>query len=601
MSARVRAVGDCQKLSNLNACQMVNPHGRSDGITGIQWGWVASLFLGSCLFHLKTYGFTDDHFDRISRAHQIAQYGELPFKDFFDPGYFLTLFSSAAAQVMAGSPLLGEAILNILAFSLGFSLTFVLLLQITRSLPLALLITGLAVTAGPRFYDYDKILFYPLGVFLCWRYIDRTSLLNLALLGLGTVSAFWFRYDNGIYIGCAGTVALLVIHGKSVVLLHRFGFYALTVVTLSLPCLVFLQFNGGVGQYIAQIVNYASREGARTDLFQFPELEIDSEAPLVVIASQPSYPIKVRWVAGVDETERSDLEERYALKNPLLDEGRTWEYRLENTSVQHVRRLIAEPRIEDTGLIDRGTATVPAAESVGAKVRSSLVTFLPVLRIRVWPGLFSAANATALFYYVCLFIPVLALMIVWLLLSRHASTHSVRREVARGLSLTTLCLLVDAFILRDPVGARIGAVAPALALLGTWTVVQALSSSLAVQLGNTANHVALKSVRVLFVSCLGLGVFLAVSDRVTLSPITPTSLRGTVLRLAAFPPSEDLLPRGGQAGLIRYARACTRPQDRLLATWFAPQLFTMAGRGFAGNGSVLWRTLVGDAISTAYC
>ena len=182
----------------------------------------------------------------------------------------------------------------------------------------------------------------------------------------------------------------------------------------------------------------------------------------------------------------------------------------------------------------------------------------------------------------CLFIPVLALMIVGLLLSRHASTHSVRREVARGLSLPTLCLLVDAFILRDPVGARIGAVAPALALLGTWTVVQVLSS-LAVQLGSAANHVALKSLRCLFVSCLGLGVFLAVSDRVTLSPITPTSLRGTVLRLAAFPPSEDLLPRGGQAGLIRYARACTRPQDRLLATWFSPQLFTMAGRGFAGG------------------
>jgi len=287
-------------------------------------------------------------------------------------------------------------------------------------------------------------------------------------------------------------------------------------------------------------------------------------------------------VAGVDETERSDLEERYALKNPLLDKGRTWEYRLENTSVQHVRRLIADPRVEDTALIDRNTATVPAAESVGAKVRSALVTFLPVLRIRVWPGMFSAANATALFYYLCLFIPILALMSVGVLLSRPKPVRSVRSEAARGLSLATLCLLVDAFILRDPVGARIGAVAPVLAIVGTWTVGQ-LASSLPVQLGSAANPIALKSVRFLFVLCLGLGVFLAVSDRVTLSPNQSKSWRGTVLRLAAFPPSEDLLPRGGQAGLIRYARACTRPQDRLLATWFIPQLFTMAGRGFAGG------------------
>jgi hypothetical protein len=37
------------------------------------------------LFTLATHTFTDDHFDRISRARQIARYGELPFRDFFDP------------------------------------------------------------------------------------------------------------------------------------------------------------------------------------------------------------------------------------------------------------------------------------------------------------------------------------------------------------------------------------------------------------------------------------------------------------------------------------------------------------------------------------
>ena len=47
------------------------------------------------VFTLATYTFSDDHFGRISPARQIARYGELPFRDYFDPGYVLTELSSA--------------------------------------------------------------------------------------------------------------------------------------------------------------------------------------------------------------------------------------------------------------------------------------------------------------------------------------------------------------------------------------------------------------------------------------------------------------------------------------------------------------------------
>ena len=63
-------------------------------------------------FSLATYTFSDDHFGRISPARQIARYGELPFRDFFDPGYFLTELASAAVQRVFGDNLLGEMLLT---------------------------------------------------------------------------------------------------------------------------------------------------------------------------------------------------------------------------------------------------------------------------------------------------------------------------------------------------------------------------------------------------------------------------------------------------------------------------------------------------------
>ena len=247
-----------------------SPSGRQDhGLEPRRHHGVAAsaVFLGSCLFHLLIYGLVDDHFDRISRGRQIAQYGELPFRDFFDPGHFLTLFSSAAVQRVFGDNLLGEALLNVVCFSAGFTLVFLLLSRTARSVPFAMLLTALVVAAGPRFYDYDKVLFYPLGVFLCWRYIDRPCARGLLALALGTVIAFWFRYDNGIYIACAAGVSLAVVHWDNrITLARRLGLYCGVVVLASLPFLVFLQLNGGVLEYIYQIASYARREGRRTDV-----------------------------------------------------------------------------------------------------------------------------------------------------------------------------------------------------------------------------------------------------------------------------------------------------------------------------------------------
>jgi hypothetical protein len=69
---------------------------------------LVGFWLTASLVALVAYVPTNDHFHRISAGRQIVRDGELPFRDFLDPGYFATELSSAAVQRVFGDNLLGE-------------------------------------------------------------------------------------------------------------------------------------------------------------------------------------------------------------------------------------------------------------------------------------------------------------------------------------------------------------------------------------------------------------------------------------------------------------------------------------------------------------
>src|SRR5688572_9720869 len=160
---------------------------------------LCAAWAGSFVFTFATLEFLNDHFGRISPARQIARYGELPFRDYFDPGYFLTEFSSALMQVVLGDNLLGEALLNSAFIASGTVLVLLLTRRLTGSFVTGAFAATLAVLAMPRAYDYDKVLFFPLGLWLCWRYIDRQRTTDLILLAAAIVVGALFRYDSGAY------------------------------------------------------------------------------------------------------------------------------------------------------------------------------------------------------------------------------------------------------------------------------------------------------------------------------------------------------------------------------------------------------------------
>ena len=237
------------------------------GTATVNAAWWATAWLVA----LANYGFTNDHFGRISAARQIARYGELPFRDYFDPGYVLTEFASAAMQLLFGDNLLGEMLLTSSFMATGTLLALAMTRQVAPSRLSVVVAALIIILAAPRPYDYDKVLFYPLGIFLCWRYVDRPSAGRLWSLAAGAVGAGMFRYDNGLFTLLAGLVTVVALHGRDVrTSSSRVGVLIIAAAICALPSIAFLELNGGVVGAVDQVVTYASREGARTRLQHLP-------------------------------------------------------------------------------------------------------------------------------------------------------------------------------------------------------------------------------------------------------------------------------------------------------------------------------------------
>src|SRR5262245_46178993 len=268
------------------------------------------FWLGALTVSVSTYNIINDHFDRISRARQIARYGALPFRDFFDPGYFMTEFSSAGLQLLFGDNLLGEMLLNTVFIASGATLVFVLARRISGAYLGGLVAALLALFAMPRAYDFDKVLFYPLGIVLCWRYVDRPGVRRALELAAGIAIGALFRYDTGVYAGLAAVVTMLVLHWREpVVFVRRISACAATAALCGLAVLIPIVGFGGVRDAIDQIVTYAVREKARTEVGRAPRFTLGALFGRVS-ASPPGASVVVRWSQAIDDAGRIEAEAR---------------------------------------------------------------------------------------------------------------------------------------------------------------------------------------------------------------------------------------------------------------------------------------------------
>jgi hypothetical protein len=98
--------------------------------------------------------------------------------------------------------------------------------------------------------------------------------------------------------------------------------------------------------------------------------------------------VKVRWVAGLSDATRAELEQRFELFAGKQGEGATWTYDLADDSPSNIRALIDHQAVEDTHDIDRPRAAVApdAPRGTTMVVRSWIAAWRESIALE-WIGL----------------------------------------------------------------------------------------------------------------------------------------------------------------------------------------------------------------------
>lgn len=206
-------------------------------------------------------------------AQQIVL-GDLPVRDFIDPGEFLFNYTSAAMQLVFGRTLGSEVLLDALFLALGHTLVFVLAWTASRSWAVALTTTAVSVLLVTRLYSYPKLFLYPAAVLLAWRYVDRPTPGRLYAGAVCTAIAFLFRHDHGANVGAAMGATLLVVHWRDWRLLAaRVARFASVALALLVPFLIFVQVTGGVA-YWRNTIETGRAEYQRT-VGPYPQFSVE--------------------------------------------------------------------------------------------------------------------------------------------------------------------------------------------------------------------------------------------------------------------------------------------------------------------------------------
>jgi hypothetical protein len=562
------------------------------GRTALATGTIVSIVV-AFVFRFLTIEFTNDHFVHLSRGWQILQ-GDVPIRDFFDPGLTLQYYASAAALLWSGHNLLGEAILTSAFIAFGTGFTFLAAAWLSGSIGIASLATLIAMLSAPRLYGYPKVFFYVLAIVVAWRYAQRPDTRRTIELALVTAVAFLFRHDHGVYIGVAVLALMGLLHwdqpAQGARALVRYG--AITLVLLA-PFLFFVQVTTGLFNYVGGIAPQVDR--VTSVQFNALPIAIDSSAPLVVIAPPADRRVNVRWVDNITDETRKGLEARHGLLKPEHVDDATWSYVLASEDREAIARLVDDPAVADTHGIDRAAHTVDISEPLYVRVQRAI----PLLRMEIAPGVFNRDNALAWFYYVTFAVPLISLgLLAWVLWNGTAS----RTEAAVAAMATVLALVIVQTLVRGSPDSRLADVANPICVIGAWVSARLLRASSRMQ-----RPLALVT-RSAVVGTVLLTLWSVIADARGLTTLQVSGVWGgpmamwgrmnfVIERLTMRPIDIWGRDEPGIPGLSRYVFECTAPTDRVFVTWFAPQIFFYTERPFAGGQVYLtanWHASLAD-------
>jgi len=313
----------------------------------------------------------------------------------------------------------------------------------------------------------------------------------------------------------------------------------------------------------------------------------------------------------------AELEQRYRLRRvgPQGDDqpGPRFRYELVDFSPANLAALVRDPRVVDTDEIERKTGQLrsPPSEPLWVTWQRTI----PLLRLQIAPGIFRSGNAILWLYCLFVSLPPLALLVLVGKRLRLWAGPSMAGEAPKILSTIALCAAAQPALLRDPSSAYRLADGAAIAVLLAWLAGQWLTGRRSAAApppgpgpsprpaGSPPSGPAMAGTAARAGVVLGLlGItWMAVVEafhpeihfnraRLADGPGAVAERASQVLdSLRTSPPIDawDSSKLVGAQALLRYVHVCTRPTDRLLVTWFAPDYYFDSGRGFAG-GQIFW-------------
>ena len=558
--------------------------------------WVLALvFIATWAFRfLSTTTFHNDQYMHLAWANQVLG-GDVPIRDFVDPGMPLTYLTSAAAQLIVGRGAWAEAVLSFTLLSVGAALTCHLAARASGSLLLGLAAALVQVVMAPRLYSAPKILLPLCALWAYWRYADSPSRRTLLGVALCTAIAFLVRHDHGGYIGAAATVLLVALHWPDAA--RPVVTYAGCVALLLLPFFAFVQWNGGILDYLRTGLSFSEAEYTGRRVERWPRFDLTRRT-----LDAPE--IDVRWAPAVDAAARARVEAEHGLHSPVQVREQTWRYRLTDDSPSNVRALINRSEIEDTAGIDRGAARVSGVDETmlgqwGRAASRQGAGWLTALLKR--------ENAIAWTYLLFTWVPPLVLLILgvaWLRPSWRFDSGEMPVPVLSAAA--ALGAFTNEGFLRDPLEVRLADASAVTLVLSAWLGGRFLTMAVSrtphpddhrrrarwarASAAAAAMTIVLAAAGVTFLSAAELGSLGRALEktRVVEGPrLLVTGARATLGQLNTHPPIDGWLASGDEQRelkqLTHYIRECTTPDDRLLVTWFAPEVYFYSERRFAAG------------------
>ncbi len=544
------------------------PQSSLDRVIGL--GLAVTAFIWHALLMTRA---TNDNFLHLTFAQQWL-HGDWPVRDFFDQGWVLEYSLSAAAQLLFGDRLVGEAIVVGLAWAIGTFLVFATVRRLTGSLTPAALAALLPIVASARGYSYPKGIVYAVAAWLWWRYLDRPTPRLVVAFGAWVATAFLWRPDHGVYVAIGLVLAVIAAHGVTGLAVRRGATAAATTIVCLLPFLLYVQLCYGLMPYVQAGLAQAQDEHAAHGTHEWPLLRYASQLIAFEPAERFAPTIGLRWNRSSSTDEHEAIRTRYGLTSLGIDRDGVEHVRLSNQSISQVRALINEPLIDDTAGIDRSAGTLSGKDWPSSPRWKFSHAWL---RMQVLPNLDARTRASeivgALF---------LALPIALIAASRWVSQRLSGPPPVAFALFGVFGLLVAWAMIRNPLPARVAdavvlsAIALGCGLGSIWCAVDT----------RPVSRIVLRLV-VLTVAVATVAVT-AVSGEFESPLAWYRGASATARELTASPPLAFYLDRPARFSLrlAAYVRDCVPADERVLVLWFEPEIYYFSDRLMAQRHAV---------------